>query len=377
MTISTEDRLVEFFGKAGKRSWQGGFSLVEILVGMVVALLASLAIMQAFSGFEGQKRITSGTADAQTSSALAIYSIQREVQQAGFGMALYDYRENRLLPMDCPSIVNITGDSSISPAPVDYVPVVIADGENDASDEIVIRYGNSPTGGAIVEVTAVSGGGSALSVNNNMVCRVNDQMLITDRGNNRCFLGKVEGLDDTTGIDLVQGNGSIAASTSSAPVHLSCFEPVTPRSFAAVGGELRLNDDPIAADIVGLQAQYGIAAENPAVGSENQVVAWVNATDEWAAGAIDMARRKRIKAVRVAVIARNPLYQKEVVSQACSAENAPEPTGLCAWAGMEDSPAPKVDLAALTGLEDWDHYRYRIFETIIPLRNVVWAKEAM
>ncbi|HEY5863197.1 MAG TPA: prepilin-type N-terminal cleavage/methylation domain-containing protein, partial [Casimicrobiaceae bacterium] len=42
-----------------------GFTLVEILVGVVIALIAILVIYQVFSAAEGIKRNTTGTSDAQ------------------------------------------------------------------------------------------------------------------------------------------------------------------------------------------------------------------------------------------------------------------------------------------------------------------------
>lgn len=63
-----------------------GFSLIELLVGLVIGALVSLVIMNVFSVFEGEKRTTMGGADAQTSGNIALYNISRDIQQAGFGM---------------------------------------------------------------------------------------------------------------------------------------------------------------------------------------------------------------------------------------------------------------------------------------------------
>ena len=40
---------------------QAGFSLVELMVGLVIGLLATLAIMQMMGTFDSQKRTTTGT----------------------------------------------------------------------------------------------------------------------------------------------------------------------------------------------------------------------------------------------------------------------------------------------------------------------------
>ena len=93
----------------------------------------------------------------------------------------------------------------------------------------------------------------------------------------------------------------------------------------------------------------------------------------WAAPTV--ANRNRIKAIRVAVFARNSKLEGEVVSAPCSAVNSAAPGGLCAWAGSVASPAPVVDLS--TGNANWNRYRYRVFETIVPLRNVIWSKDTL
>lgn len=72
---------MRFRDSFGKR--QAGFSLVEIMVALVIGMIVTIVITQVMSFYGGQKRTTSGTSDAQTSGTLALYSIQREVQQAG------------------------------------------------------------------------------------------------------------------------------------------------------------------------------------------------------------------------------------------------------------------------------------------------------
>ena len=130
---------------------------------------------------------------------------------------------------------------------------------------------------------------------------------------------------------------------------------------------------PTVADIVNIQAQYGISA----IAGSNLVTQWVDATGSWAAPSV--ADRNRIKAVRVAVVARSGLYEKTVVTNACSSLTTAYPTGLCAWDATSASPAtaspaPKIDLS---NDPNWQHYRYRVFETIVPLRNMIWAKDAL
>lgn len=62
-----------------------GFTLVEVLVAMVIGMIGLIIMMQVFSNAEGQKRATTGSGDAQSNGALAIYTLQRDIRQAGYG----------------------------------------------------------------------------------------------------------------------------------------------------------------------------------------------------------------------------------------------------------------------------------------------------
>ncbi len=69
-----------------------GLSLVELMVGIVVAMAAVLVVTQMFKLSEGQRRTTTGGDDAQMTGAIAISLLQRELRQAGQGLM-----SNRLL----------------------------------------------------------------------------------------------------------------------------------------------------------------------------------------------------------------------------------------------------------------------------------------
>src|SRR3990167_3252715 len=62
-----------------------GFSLVEIMVGMVIGLISTIIVMQVFATFEGQKRTTTGGSDAQTNGGVGLYTIERDMRMAGYG----------------------------------------------------------------------------------------------------------------------------------------------------------------------------------------------------------------------------------------------------------------------------------------------------
>jgi len=364
--------------------YQNGFSLVEILVGLVIGLLATLVIMQVFSVFEGQKRTTTGSADAQTNGSIALFSIGHELQMGGFGLIASDSSA-----LNCTTTTfGATGITSIA-------PVTITDGGNaaGASDSITIRYGSSSSGGIPSTISAPPSG-SDVTLDTNLGCQAGDISLIVDSTGTTCALSSVDAL---VGTDTVTLQNITGAATSAS---LSClgnwnvitfqinpnYDPVDPANSASY---LERNGNAEVANIVNLQAQYGISDS----ANSNLVTQWVNAKDvadwnvavdgsatgvDWGAG-LTVANRNRIKAIRIAVIARNSLLEKDTLTNACSSLGDPSPTGLCAWDASAASPAVSSPAPAVTlsNDPDWERYRYRTFETIIPLRNVIWSKDAL
>lgn len=360
---------------------QRGFSLVEIMVGLVIGAIAMLVIMQVFANFEGQKRTTTGSADAQTNGSIALYNIQRDVQMGGFGLPIFDEVNS---PMRCvtgnfPLLVDIDNDPATDPETVNFgiFPIAIDDGGNDpgASDTITVRYSRSNSANGI-PVTIINTTTGNLNVASHQGCQppaggVKDIALISNGVD--CALRYVESLigGEGSGSNFIELDdmGDPVISTNSS---VSCLGDWRQIQYRVVENQLMRNDTspedvPSVADIVNLQAQYGVS--NAA--QSNQVVSWVNA-DALDVSVID--NRNRIKAVRIAVTARNNLLGKENVTTACSSTTTANPTGLCAWAGTVDNPAPTIDLS---NDENWQRYRYRVFETIIPLRNLIWSKGAL
>ena len=124
-------------------------------------------------------------------------------------------------------------------------------------------------------------------------------------------------------------------------------------------------------DVVNIQAQYGVSA----TAKNNVITQWVDASGATWGPANTVDNRNRIKAIRVAVVARNGTMDiQNVLTSACSSTTAAAPTGLCAWEGTAASPAPVIDLS---NDPNWAHYRYRVFESIIPLRNMIWSKNTL
>ena len=375
-----------------------GFTMIELLVGMVIAMLATVVIMQVYEAFEGQKRTTTRGADAQTNGSVALYNIQREVAVGGYGLPTFikpcadgacgaSCTGPLCSSLLCAPVPTIDHDSNGGTPEAGIFPVLISDGGvgPGASDTIIVTYGDTGTGG--VPTISNSVVGNAAVVANNMACTVGSVALLVK--GSACDLERIAAVTGTTGITFQNIPTVNTATPATHPqVGITCLGQLNEISFAVVNNALARNGISNVAGIVNLQAQYGLSATS----GDNMITRWVNAVDiagpenysmtkigntlatpplNVAAGVFD---RLLIKAIRVAVVARSGLWEKAVVSQACSSTTAPNPTGVCAWEGNPLSPAPVIDLS---NDPDWQHYRYRVFEVIIPLRNIVWSSQAV
>lgn len=339
------------------RSSQAGFTLVEIMVGLAIGMLATLVIMQVFSVFETQKRATTGSADAQTNGSIALYKVSRELQMAG-----YPLMPATDSPLQCTTLTfGSTGITGISP--VTITNGVASTGVN-ASDSITIRYGTSAAGGIPTQITGVGAPtANDVTVDSSLGCNTNDIALITN--GTTCAMTSITATTSAVPATLTLQN----TTNATAGANIACLGSWNTVTYAVNNGNLERNGVPTVAGIVNLQAQYGISS----TATSNQVTQWVDATGgTWAAPTV--ADRNRIKAIRIAIIARNPKRDNTTMS-ACSSTTSASPTGLCAWAGSSTSPAPTVDLSPADS--NWQNYHYRVFETIIPLRNVIWSKDKL
>lgn len=358
---------------------QRGFSLVEIMIGMVLGLIATLVIVNVFSVFEQQKRNTTGNSDAQTNGAIALFNIQRDAEIAGYGLPVYDTEFSPFLcgtENDATAANITTFDHDANPATplIGLSPVVILDGGINGSDEFAIRSGDSSRGG--IPMKFYNTPADTINVDTNLGCAVGDVALMVSPNNNAsCQMVRVQ--TAVAGGNTIQFQPNAAAMPSGGK--FACLGRWNEFRYTVLNNRLmrsgalnqlgNIDATPVTvvSDVVMMQAQYGIS--NTA--NSNIVTQWVNPTAAWET-INNVAARNRIKAIRIAVVTRNGLLESTNVTATCSSLSAPMPTGLCAWAGSVASPAPAINLQNA----DWRRYRYRVYESIIPLRNVIWSGSA-
>ncbi|HCU83939.1 PilW family protein [Methylophilus sp. UBA6697] len=380
---------MRMFSRLRSQRFQTGLSLVELLVGILIGLVATLAISNLFSGFEARKRMIAGGADAQSSGVLAMYYMQRDAQNAGYGLPLYNSSDPS--PLLCPINTSINQGGVI----INLSPVVIVDG-GTGSDIVRIRYGNPASGGASLRATGTM---TAPTLDGRLIgCQENDVVLFHQTPTNpNCSLGRLQKVNsDRTINTLSEINTPPTASPVSILngadwVRFSCLGAWNQYEYT-VNAAMELTRTggtsgttpfpnsaavPVASDIVALQAQYGITETIDPTATTTTAAAYLNRVDRWvdATGTFGptmaLMDRNRIRAIRIAVIARDGNLQRSNVSQTCNGAAAGV-SRVCIW--QADANPAGVDLS---GVPNWQRYRYRSFEATIPLRNIIWNRDAL
>lgn len=435
---------------------QHGFSLVELMIGLTLGLIAAAAIFASLSAFEKQRRTIGSGADMQQNGLLALYAIEQDTRDAGYGLIDTTSKPGNLpcttinayLPTlyasavpAAPSVWAVAPDASTGTASAGSTfnssPVIISDGAGpNGSDTITIHRFGSDTGGIVTGGQAAVLAGNAtlqsksslqagainagpIAVDTELTFHRNDFILIADSGS--CGLLQVTGssagnlntqeVDNPAGtptatvqsdtyktstsasvINLGQPASSVSGSacplatktaggasrvgnqSSDAAFARACSAPIFGSSLYQVDAnhDLVLAKDgaaptSIASDIVDIQAQYGISDAGG-----QAVTCWTDATGtgcnitsgDWSAPVY--ADVVRIKAIRVAIVARSA--KKESCDSAA--------TNPVTWTTPTTTPtssnAPSIDLSSSVG-SDWQCYRYKVYQTIVPLRNVIWG----
>ncbi|KQT36643.1 PilW family protein [Methylophilus sp. Leaf414] len=380
------------YGQNQPREQQTGMSLVELLVGILIGLVATLAIANLFSGFEARKRMISSGSDAQSSGVLALYFLQRDAQNAGYGLPLYNSQDPS--PLLCPINTSINQGGVV----INLSPIVIVDG-GAGQDIVRIRYGNPSSGGASVRAT---GNLAAPALDGPLLgCQEGDVVLFHQTQDNpNCSLARIQRLNadrvinTLTEIDTAPTDRPVTNLNGTEWVRFSCLGAwnqyeytVNPnQELTRTGGTPGTNPFPnsaaipVVSDIVSLQAQYGVAntlhpdpvwAASPTASRFlNRVDQWTDATEAFGP-AMELFDRNRIRAVRIAVVARDGGIQRNIVSQACNG-NAVGISRVCIW--TNDATPANV---SLNHIADWQRYRYRTYEVTVPLRNILWNRDAL
>jgi type IV pilus assembly protein PilW len=337
---------------------QAGFSMVEILVGLAIAMIGVAIMMEVLLTSEQRSRTTSSGNEAFSTGAVMLHMMQRDLVQGGYGI-----NAQRLLE-GC--AVTVPTGAAVPLAPVRInPPVALVPAGDPNTDTLLVVYGSDngqPEGQQIFgKFGTTYGVGSPSSfVPGDFVVAAPPACTGT------VPLAQVTGPPTGNRVPV-----STVVPTASALYNLGR----TPRmvAYAVRNGSLtscdfmvsdcRVNNaanwTAVAANIASLRAQY----RNPDPAADP----WDQATPANACG------WSRANAVRFVLVARSNQFESHVdgTGQRVCEPVTPNPL---AWSGNESAP---IDLSrnpdGSTNTE-WQCYRYRTFETVAPSRNIVWMR---
>jgi type IV pilus assembly protein PilW len=393
-----------------------GFSLIEVLISMVLALITFLVMFQMFESWDRSRRSTASGGSAMVTGAMAMFRIERDLRLAGFGfgnatdlgctVSVYDTAR----PDDAAA-----GAVSATVSNVFTFPLVALQIVNGNTDQIVTTYGSSEgisttrffgtSAAGAQPYTALTANSATMEIGARGGIQQGDLVVIA-QDSGACNLVEVTDTSssDRRTLSFTGGNfthfytaavntapryndpGGLAASGATGRVYVLGPGPqrrvwqIRNSRTLAYTNDFRWTDTTnnttgaatadgandftdIADNIVNLQAEYGVAT--PAGSPAAPTCTPVN-NPTWTSVAPVTACQPFVWAVRVALLARSDQFEKAAIT-------ATAPT----WAGggftMTNLDGSAGNTVPTDPAQDWRHYRYKVFESIVPLKNVMWG----
>lgn len=371
---------------AGRRSRLGGFSLVEIMVGILIGMFAVLVILQLLSSTSTQQRLAGSSGDAQINGALASHLLSRELTQAGLGLSAYTL-------LGCSLGYTTTGDGAAvtlgALAPVTVNPTTSLVPAGDANTDTLLVIGGASGSPSEGDATLAVSTSTSLTVSTPASFAVGDWVVAagtTRDSSSACALrlGRVTAI---SGSALTLTSATASLPLNSGAYNLGAQPSI--HAFAVRNGNLTMCDYlvnncgsssnvsnsavwvPVASNVVSLRAQYGRDTSGLAASTMDGVVDSFDQTTPASGGTVPLyCGWLRVIGLRLALVARSQQYDKALVTTA-----APTWSGSTANTSTTTALTTVTPTAApidLSGNSEWQHYRYKTIEVSIPLRNIIW-----
>jgi type IV pilus assembly protein PilW len=337
-----------------------GTSLVDVLVGLVVALLAIVVVYRAFAALDTLRRGAADASDAQVAAMFALDTVVTQIGNAGAGwFAAAPWLES------CPASADVA--TTLRP-----VAVLIADGgAADRPDAIVLRQAVAPVGAIGAALAAAAPLGTAFDIEASSGFDVGNRIVAVSR-TGACALAEVTSRTSPAPGVLRVAHTAVATDfpASSVLLDLGPAGSASALRFDVSSGTLRSTDIangdapvPLAANIVNLKFQYGIDSDG-----DGALDTWVPAgtSGPWSAPALLAAPRTtlaRIAAVRIGLIVRSDARDPQLRSRY---------DWVLFDCERDDKSTCPGRLTGTIGATGAGAYRYRTVETIVPVPNVAW-----
>jgi type IV pilus assembly protein PilW len=382
----------------GKRAiTQQGVTLIELMVAILIGLVLVLAITTLLIKGESQKRVTTSVNDREQSGAYATLLLDRALRSAGSGLA----QTSVVGGYGCALTAQKSGAAILPrattwpdpfasfPLAPRLAPVLIQKGAAvDDSDTLMVMTGAAADGDVPRPIRG--GSGNQAQLDGTLQIIGGDIVLLTNDGSD-CLIEQVQngflGSDTQPALNFAGAyftTGSPTAPLSSLLVsgaYLSELGNVndgaTPPQFMLYGinSQYQLTSydmlqtgpasattgdsaQPIADGVEKLYALYGVDTDG-----DGKVDNWVTPEGVWSIDqlSIDPTRLKQVLAVRLALLLRGALAEKDAVPQQVVAADGTIKI-------FADVPAVTHTLTLST---DEQRYRYQLIDTVVPLRNAL------
>ena len=380
-----------------------GFSLIEIMVGVVIGLIAVLVIYQVYTVAEGFKRNTTAAGEAQMNGLFSTFVLGMEIGNGGAGMAV--------AAQDLASCPDPGGAmpqrfaQSFRP-----VPALITDGGGNAiSDWLVVNYSMATTLANSALFTGNAAPGATFPVQSPGGFHVGDLVVgisAPTTPSSPCASSKV------TAVSAPDGNGIVTITQtpllpaggidffgSSVLLNMGPCNRAQKVRYSVNNGVLystplidtsaancgKLADplvpNPLASNIVVMKVEYGIDSDGDA---KRLLDYWVQGTTATPKGDWDPAtllaapitKINQIKAIRIGIIVQSEQFDKGLAGFT----GGDYTNGNYNWVLFDCADLVKANCpgrltgSVLASASPPGNWRFRKYETVIPLRNEIWNK---
>lgn len=357
---------------------QSGFSMIEIMVGMVIAMLGILVMTQIFSATESQKRTTTGGDDAQNAGAIALFNLQRDLRHSGWGTSNF-----RMIGCDLQLRAGVTL-ANTAPVTINHASIPAGDANTDTLLVVSGSTNGSPEGDGITSQPAAATYAvqtpSSFTAND-LVVAVPQNRPTPCSGGGRLILDRVVNTASpnvavATGVSSMS-NGTLfnLGRTLKVVVYAIRKGNLTQCDFMVNNCADASKATPtldstvwitVADSVVSLRAQYGRDTSTP-MDSFVDANGWDQVTPS--ATSSSACGWSRTAAIRLALATRSGQFEKNAVTVA-----SPTWEGTAAVTGGSTDPtaAAPIVLSSTAPGSEWQNYRYKVFQTVVPLRNISW-----
>jgi len=336
-------------------------ALIDVLVGLAVAMFTVVVVYQAFVVVQAIRGNASAAADTHGSGTFALFTLATQIANAGAGVA----SAARWLD-SCPD----SGDVATSMRPLNAV--IVDSGDDNRPDSIVLRQSLARTVAAPAAFAAAAPAGANFRVEGDDGFAAGDRVVAISR-TGACVMTEVTAISSIGAglVDVAHGPVAIDLPSTSLLLNLGQASRASTSRYDVVSATLRSTDvsngdapNPLVSNIMNVKLQYGIDSDG-----DGALDTWVTARSGPFSPAMLLAAPRstldQIKAIRIGVIARSERTDRSLVR-------------AYQWVlfdcELEDKSACPGRLAGTIAASSSGGYRYRVFERVVPLRNALWNR---